>query len=56
MSWSQAYVTGSSPAARSRHSATMIGSKLFVFGGGDETRVYNDLYILDCGRFFRKLF
>jgi hypothetical protein len=49
MSWSQAYVAGSSPAARSRHTATVVGSKLYVFGGGDDSRVYNDLYVLDCG-------
>lgn len=48
MAWSQAYVAGTSPAARSRHSTCLIGgSKLLVFGGGDDSRVYNDLYVLD---------
>ena len=47
MAWSQAYVAGTSPAARSRHSTVAIGSKLYVFGGGDDSRVYNDLYVLD---------
>lgn len=49
MEWKQAYVTGSSPAARSRHSATLVGTQLFVFGGGDDSRVYNDVYVLETG-------
>ncbi len=47
MAWSQAYVAGTSPAARSRHTATAVGNKLMVIGGGDDSRVYNDVYILD---------
>jgi hypothetical protein len=49
MAWSQAYVAGTSPSARSRHTTIAVGTKLYVFGGGDDTRVYNDLYILDTG-------
>ena len=49
MQWSQAYVAGTSPSARSRHSTTCVGTKLFVIGGGDESRVYNDLFVLDTG-------
>lgn len=32
-----------------KHTATLIGSKLFVFGGGDGLRLYNDLFCLDIG-------
>lgn len=46
-SWSQAYVAGTSPAARSRHTATLIGTRLFIIAGGDDSRVYNDVYVLD---------
>ena len=49
MEWSQAYVAGTSPASRSRHTCVAVGSKLYVFGGGDDSRVYNDLYVLDTG-------
>ena len=52
MEWSQAFVAGLSPAARSRHSCTLVESKLIVLGGGDDTRVYNDLYVLDTGLFY----
>jgi hypothetical protein len=52
MAWSQAYVAGTSPAARSRHTATAIGNKLVVIGGGDDARVYNDVYILDTGKIY----
>ncbi|KAL6062754.1 SAM domain (Sterile alpha motif) domain containing protein [Balamuthia mandrillaris] len=54
MSWSQAYVAGTSPAARSRHTMTLVAgldgtAKFVVMGGGDDTRVYNDVYVLDTG-------
>lgn len=52
MAWSQAYVAGTSPAARSRHTVTAIGNKLVVIGGGDDARVYNDVYILDTCKTF----
>jgi len=47
MEWSQAFVAGTSPAARSRHTCNIVNNKLYVIGGGDDTRVYNDVYILD---------
>ena len=51
MEWSQVFVAGTSPASRSRHTCTLVrGSKLFIIGGGDESRVYNDLYVLDIGK------
>lgn len=34
--WSQGHVAGSSPSSRHRHTATVVGTKLFVFGGGDD--------------------
>lgn len=49
MEWAQAFVAGLSPAARSRHTCTLVDNKLIVLGGGDDSRVYNDLYILDLG-------
>jgi hypothetical protein len=45
--WSALPVTGRTPAARSRHTAAAVDGKIYVFGGGDDNRVYNDLYILD---------
>jgi N-acetylneuraminic acid mutarotase len=56
MAWSQAYVAGTSPAARSRHTTTLVGTKLYVFGGGDDSRVYNDLYVLDTGNQYNLTF
>ena len=49
MEWTQAFVAGTSPSARSRHTTTPVGSRLFVLGGGDDSRVYNDLFVLDTG-------
>lgn len=50
MEWSQAFVAGTSPASRSRHTCTLVNNKLFVIGGGDDTRVYNDIYVLDISK------
>ena len=53
MEWSQMYVAGTSPSARSRHTCNLVGNKLFVFGGGGEDgRVFNDLFVLDIGYYF----
>lgn len=45
--WYRPAHVGTPPSPRSGHSASLIGSKLFVFGGGDRKRSYNDLHILD---------
>jgi len=48
LAWNQAYTAGTSPSARSRHTATLVnGNKLYIIGGGGDTRVYNDIYLLD---------
>jgi len=53
MTWSRPPTTGDIPTARSGHTLTAIGKKLYLFGGGvwNETdgwvHKYNDLYILD---------
>lgn len=48
MVWKQGYTSGTTPCARSRHTATVISDhQMVVIGGGDDSRVYNDVYILD---------
>lgn len=53
MTWSRPQTTGDRPSARSGHTLTAIGSKLYLFGGGvwneDEGWVhkYNDIHVLD---------
>lgn len=49
MEWSQMPASGVVPSARSRHTATVIGRKMYVYGGGDETMVYDDLHVLNFG-------
>ncbi len=41
--------TGSAPSPRSRHTATVVDKKMYIMGGGDESSVYNDLYVLSFG-------
>lgn len=44
------------PTARSRHTAVFVGCKMFVFFGGDDSRVYNDVHVFDAGTTRRKIF
>jgi len=53
MTWSRPKTTGDVPCARSGHTLTTIGKKLYLFGGGvwnereGWVHKFNDLYILD---------
>lgn len=53
MTWSRPTTTGDRPTARSGHTLTAIGKRLYLFGGGvwNETEgwvhKFNDLYVLD---------
>jgi len=53
MTWSRPKTTGTAPCARSGHTLTAIGKKLYLFGGGvwnereGWVHKFNDLYILD---------
>lgn len=53
MTWSRPKTTGTAPCARSGHTLTSIGKKLYLFGGGvwnereGWVHKFNDLYILD---------
>lgn len=45
--WLRPSFTGTPPAPRTGHSACVIASRMFVFGGGDARRSMNDLHLLD---------
>lgn len=53
MTWSRPKTTGTAPCARSGHTLTAIGKKLYLFGGGvwnereGWVHKFNDLYVLD---------
>ena len=53
MTWSRPKTTGAIPCARSGHTLTAIGKKVYLFGGGvwnereGWVHKFNDLYILD---------
>lgn len=49
MAWNAAIAGGATPPPRSRHTANLVNNKLYIIGGGDEGRVYNDVHILDIG-------
>ena len=50
-SWTRVVVNGPKPCGRYYHTLTLIGSKLFVFGGWDydAKRFFNDIWSLDLG-------
>ncbi|KAI5416546.1 acyl-CoA-binding domain-containing protein 5 isoform X2 [Lathyrus oleraceus] len=45
--WSQPEIKGSPPTPRDSHTCSVIGHKLFVFGGTDGINPLKDLHILD---------
>lgn len=49
MTWTKPVATGTCPGIRAGHTMTAVGTKLFVFGGGDGNNYLNDLHILDTG-------
>lgn len=53
--WKCVDARGEGPEAREAHSATLVGKRIFIFGGcgkasgSDDEVFYNDLYILNTG-------
>jgi N-acetylneuraminic acid mutarotase len=48
MTWYQGPDSGGSPPARYNHSATLVGgTRMFLFGGWNGQKYYDDLYYLD---------
>jgi len=45
--WSQIQYTDAAPAGRYEHSASVIGNKIFIFGGGNSTGWLNETLIFD---------
>lgn len=46
-SWSRPAFSGAPPSPRMGHSAVLLGGdRMFIFGGGDEKRAFNDLHVL----------
>jgi len=49
--WYQPETSGNPPCPRAAHSCTVVGRKLFIFGGNDGANLFDDLYILDTETF-----
>lgn len=53
--WSMPIIQGNGPGAREGHTTTLVGKRLFVFGGcgkspeNPEEIYYDDIYFLDTG-------
>jgi len=43
----QLQTKGETPPPRSGHSATLVGKHIYIFGGWDDPRKYNDMFALD---------
>jgi N-acetylneuraminic acid mutarotase len=51
LEWTKRPVVGVPPAARLHHTAFYHDSRLWLFGGSDTTRNFNDLHVLDLAAF-----
>jgi N-acetylneuraminic acid mutarotase len=49
MTWTRHKGEGDAPTARSGHSAVAYGNHLYIFGGYDSRKYYNDVHVLDVG-------
>lgn len=47
LTWSQEPFTGDAPEPRGGHSATLVGTDVFIFGGANSDTTYGDAYKLD---------
>jgi Galactose oxidase, central domain len=45
--WKEQKTRGNKPKERAGHTATLFGSKMYVFAGGGKDGYLNDLYVLD---------
>jgi hypothetical protein len=52
--WKNCFVSGEMPSPRSKHTmCALSNTKMLLFGGGDDTKLFNDVYIFDAGRVWR---
>ncbi|OQR93437.1 hypothetical protein ACHHYP_02568 [Achlya hypogyna] len=47
MRWEETRIGGTTPTIKN-HTATLVGHRIFVFGGYDGRRNHNDLHVFDC--------
>ncbi len=47
-SWTKIKGTGTTPSGRAGHSANVVGSSIYVFGGENSTGALGDFYVLDA--------
>lgn len=48
--WKNSFVTGETPSPRSKHTmCALSSSRMLLFGGGDDSKLYNDVYLFDAG-------
>lgn len=52
MYWSRCATSGAPHTALRAHTATPVGSNVFVFGGCDARACFNELYVLDADAFY----
>mmetsp|Transcript_92546 Transcript_92546/g.160408 ORF Transcript_92546/g.160408 Transcript_92546/m.160408 type:complete len:524 (-) Transcript_92546:398-1969(-) len=45
--WRTPYLDGTPPPARNTHTASVLGDKVYIFGGWDRKTCFQDLYCLD---------
>jgi hypothetical protein len=49
------FIIGKKPCARDGQSVSMLGSKMFIFGGDRHLMAFNDLYFFDLEKGVKSL-
>lgn len=47
LTWMMPDRSGTAPSARNGHTANLIDSRIFIFGGGDKSELLDDLHVFD---------
>jgi hypothetical protein len=51
LDWTNPKVSGQQPGPRRAHTLTVVGQKLYLFGGGDGASALSETFVLDIGKF-----
>jgi len=51
MQWETRKISGVAPIPRGSHTCILFDSRLFLFGGSDGQKIFDDLHVLDLAAY-----